>query len=275
MAGKKKKVVSNPARGFATTSIASKPKVTKNDEATEDPSPSKAAENTDAKAPSNDVNSKAPSKALDQLSPQELEIELEKNDLQMLVDSIGPKVHRESSRQLNRIQTERRTLRNQSQDLFVRDWMNEKFVNQVIEMASAEVRNDKGASEQIYSLKSSSEEDLVSRFWTLLRTLSSFGIASDQVNQVLKTFAAQSPSTDNSGQIWGFQDSVDMLALECTEEELPPFESDKLKPGSSSSLGKLLASWLGPSVPCAAATMCAMLALWIMSLLATLHGQLA
>ena len=79
MAGKKKKPAANPARGFATTSVASKPKPEKPEDASSVEPSGVNTPSTKAATPAtkNDTTTKNAERELHELSPEELEAQLE------------------------------------------------------------------------------------------------------------------------------------------------------------------------------------------------------
>src|ERR1700753_2238578 len=125
MVKKKKKPAANPTRGFATTSIASKPRVEpnatsdiENDDAlstNQHPTNSAQPDQSSVQQPGTSGNQE---KQLHELTPEELEEQLEKNDLQLFIETHGLKVAKNSQRQISKIQTEWRVLRSQSQSLY-------------------------------------------------------------------------------------------------------------------------------------------------------------
>jgi ATP-dependent RNA helicase DHX29 len=84
---KKKKPAGNPARGFATTSVASKPKVEKSavDAAAKEsvPAPSKDVPNV-ASVDAPAAKTEEPAKKEVTQTPEELEAQLERDELQLL-----------------------------------------------------------------------------------------------------------------------------------------------------------------------------------------------
>ena len=109
MAGKKKKPAANPARGFATTSVASKPKP----EATSSVEPSGVnTPDTNATMPAakdddtTNTSSAQPERELHELSPEELEAQLEASELQQFVEQYAAKVRKENllARAMKRIE---------------------------------------------------------------------------------------------------------------------------------------------------------------------------
>jgi ATP-dependent RNA helicase DHX29 len=242
MAGRKKKPASNPARGFATTSIASKPKAIKTEEIVEEQKDSKDISGVKSTATKNDQKVQNSAKELHELTPEELEAQLEQDELQLIVDGLGQKVRKDSLRQIGRVQTDRRNLRSQAQDLSLKDWFSDRFVAEVVELASVEERAEHTTSEHRKSLGTASQQDTIGRLWTLKDSLDGLDLPSDRTQALLERFVSHPPLVDPTGQVWGFRDALDLLSLECDEKELPSFTAHPVKSTSASSTGKLTLS---------------------------------
>jgi ATP-dependent RNA helicase DHX29 len=211
---KKKKPAANPARGFATTSVASKPKaekvpesvtgLPKKDEATV-PSPVIPA------APKEEPPKHAPQ------TPEELEAQLERDELQLLVEKHALKVRRESRRHVNKFQTDRRTLRPQAQSMTVHDWLPEDILETIISLAQAESNDSNRRQGQQSLTKILPEEDAVSKLWTLDLTLRELGFSGEHILPVLKWLCANAAAVDATSSIWGFQEALEWLALDQCE----------------------------------------------------------
>lgn len=236
MAGnkKKKKPAANPARGFATTSIAAKPRP----EATEEqagpaaaPPDKKDAPPSTAEAPksgANDTQEKP-------LSAEEFEQQLEESELQLLVEKLSQKCKRDAARQRNRLETDRRLLRGQAESVNSIKWFNSELMDHIQDLISAETRFSVSSlsAENHGAGKMPSEEDMVARLWTLQVTLQSAGFQENRVKSVVKHILDITPSISAPGKdlIWGLEESLDWLARECDVGELPAYES-KPKPAS-------------------------------------------
>src|ERR1700712_2426190 len=103
MAGKKKtkKPAANPARGFATTSVASKPRVDAVDGADETAGSTNVATPATADATATATNQSqngatAPTtETTKTLSPEEFERQLEESELQLMIEKYAQKVRRD------------------------------------------------------------------------------------------------------------------------------------------------------------------------------------
>jgi ATP-dependent RNA helicase DHX29 len=226
---KKKKPAANPARGFATTSVASKPKPDKKED-----TPTEALENETGVATevSESIqvqgdDPKAPRTTKDdhQVTPEELEAQLELDELQLLVEKHAAKVRRDASRQMTRIQTDRRVLRAQAQPLATRDWLSADLKDAMIDLAKLETGDLNQISGHQSFLKSMPEEEGTLKLWTLRQALTDLTFSPNRVEQALKWLCAHPVNADSAPYIWGLQECLEFLALECDEEQLLPYES--------------------------------------------------
>ncbi|KAI4863552.1 P-loop containing nucleoside triphosphate hydrolase protein [Hypoxylon rubiginosum] len=234
---KKTKPVANPARGFATTSIASKPRA----EVANEPAPTAPERKLDAPPPSSSRDPKAPPPNPDQdntpkisqqkesLSPEEFERQLEESELQLLVEKHAQNVKRAAQRQKSRLETDRRLLRGQAESLNTRKWLPQELMDHILDLIQAESRFGASslASENLTSNgKLPSEEDLVARLWTLQQTLAGAGFAEDKVKPALQYVLdiASSIGGTSKDSIWGLEEALDWLARECTRDELHDYD---------------------------------------------------
>ncbi|KAL9602381.1 MAG: hypothetical protein Q9179_002563 [Wetmoreana sp. 5 TL-2023] len=118
---KTKKGASNPARGFATTSVASKSKNVVED-LTESTTPSPAPDIDNRLQKENDGHLSG-EQDLHELAPEELEKRLEESDLDLFLEKHGEKMRRDVARQVTKLQTEKRLLRPQTEPLQIRPWL--------------------------------------------------------------------------------------------------------------------------------------------------------
>lgn len=247
MAGakKKKKPAANPARGFATTSIASKPRpevvepesnpsstVAKGQSAP--PSSQNAPPSTAAPG---DANAKSASKDKE-LTPEEFEKQLEESELQLLVEKHAQKTKRDAQRQRSRLETDRRLLRGQADSVNSYKWLPQELMDHVLNLIQAETRfaaSSLASSESSGAGKMAPEEEMITRLWTLQQTLSVAEFPQERVEAVIRYILDISPNISSTGRdsIWGLEEALDWLARECPLEELPAYES-KPKPVSKS-----------------------------------------
>ena len=229
---KKKKPAANPARGFATTSIASKPKPEIDDDkstTTKTPQPSKNGD-THAPAVTQDdsavKSTKLKERELHELTPEELTAQLEHNELQMLVETLGPKVRREVSRLESKLRTDGRVIRSQAQDVSLRKWLPEELMIEVLDAIKKD-RNEALRAPMPASARSTSEDDLVLKCWTLWEALLDFGVQLEHVKYAVATVIERLPADDGGSYVWGFRDAIDLLAIDLEEAELPSYDARK------------------------------------------------
>lgn len=243
MAGAKKKKTkpaANPARGFATTSIASvTSRIEKTEEATSttpnpaDPLPSLQAENATGAAPvpgSTDPKNLANTSAKNEtLSPEEFEKRLQESELQLLVEKHAQKAKRDAQRQKSRLETDRRLLRGQAESLNTRKWLPQELMDHILHLVQAESRFAASSLgiDNTSPGKLLPEEDLTIKLWTLQQTLATSGFAEDRLKPVLQYVLEIAPFIPGASKesIWGLEEALDWLARECAKEELPDYEN--------------------------------------------------
>ncbi|KAJ8118177.1 hypothetical protein OPT61_g780 [Boeremia exigua] len=234
---KKKKPAGNPARGFATTSVASKPKIEKEKAAVD------SAAKESAAAPVNDASSgpqaatstikkEEPAKQEITQTPEELEAQLERDELQLLVEKHAAKVRRESRRQVTKFETDRRVLRAQSHHMTVHEWLPSEVLDTIISLAQTESNDSNRRQGQQQSLlKVMSEEDAMSKLWTLNLTLRELGFSHEQIEPVLRWLCSDAGGIDTTSAVWGLQEALEWLALDQCEGH--SFSYEDLKPKQS------------------------------------------
>jgi len=236
--GKKKKTKPAPnlARGFATTSVASKPRLDPAESASAAQGPTNAAEDTKGGAASSaqgtpQVDATAKLEKSSQLSPEAFEKQLEESELQLLVEKYAQKVKRDAQRQKTRLETDRRLLRGSAESVNSRKWLPQELIDQVLDMVQAEGRFATSVlgSETSTRGKLLPEEDLTIKLWTLQQTLISASFAPEKVQAVLHHVLDIAPQVglSNKESIWGLDEALDWFARECDVEDLPPYD----KPG--------------------------------------------
>ncbi|KAH8169494.1 helicase associated domain (HA2) domain-containing protein [Sarocladium implicatum] len=240
MAGakKKKKPAANPARGFATTSIASKPRPETVEETEKQPTKAEAeAAALGAADTATNGSSQTPhdTKAMAEsaLSPEEFERQLEESQLQIIVDKHATKVKRDAQRQRSRLETDRRLVRGQADSVNSSKWLPQELMDHILDLIQAENRfaASNVSSENASSAKMPPEEEMIAKLWTLQETLTGVGFPASRVEAVSQFILDISASISVSGKdlIWGLEEALEWLARECPTEELPPYEP-KAKP---------------------------------------------
>ncbi|KAG7129430.1 putative helicase C15C4.05 like protein [Verticillium longisporum] len=226
---KKKKPANNPARGFATTSVASKPRPevlegaeNAPDVASQPKHNAKGGAATASGAQTPATNAAGPAATSDSaaeskdLSPEEFERRLEESELQLMVEKNAAKTRRDVNRQKTRLETDRRLLRGQAET-----------INAEGRFATSNV-----SAEHSTSGKMPPEEDMVIRLWALQQTLSAVGFPQERVQAVTQHILDISPNIPATAKdsIWGLEEAMEWLARELTADELPDYEG-RGKPG--------------------------------------------
>jgi ATP-dependent RNA helicase DHX29 len=240
MAGgkKKKKPASNPARGFATTSIASKTKAeTANVEPEEVPTeefPTTVENQQNESVPVVGSGSAGSILAQQGLTPEEFEKQLEESELQVLVEKHAQKSKRDALRQQTRLETDRRVLRGQAENLNTRKWLPPELMEEILDLVKGEGRYSGQTLESSNISKHLSEEELTIRLWTLQQSLVGAGFIEDKISQALQYVLDISDKIGlgNKDTIWGMEESLDWLSRECSRKELPDYEYWHKKSGS-------------------------------------------
>lgn len=228
---RKKKPASNPARGFATVSVPSKPKVAESSTVSstvessvvvsEDEKPSKLAETQQPQSDS------AKEQSLQNLSPEELEKHFEEAELQILVDKYAWKSKNEAIRQVSRFETERRVLRSQANVLSLNEWIPQETQDHVLALVQKDQDHLETPPER--DLDAAKEEELITRLWTLKDAIRGLGFSDNRIDSLLKYIITYySGLTNNSKSVnWNLEESLDWLALQCAPTELDPYDKKK------------------------------------------------
>ncbi|SPO07133.1 related to DNA/RNA helicase (DEAD/H box family II) [Cephalotrichum gorgonifer] len=238
MAGnkKKKKPASNPARGFATTSIAStKPRVEEESDVpksdTTGPTPTPGPGGASAAATPNPKGGPSAGPAQPALSPEEFEKQLEESELQLLVEKHAPKVKRDAQRQKTRLVTDRRIQRSGADAINCPKWLPPDIMDEILDLIQAESRYASASMASEVSSNNSSgkmlpEEDLTMRLWSLQHALVGAGIPESRVREAVAHVLNISPNIPSASKdtLWGLEEALDWLAKECPPEELPPYD---------------------------------------------------
>ncbi|CAI7661749.1 unnamed protein product [Penicillium pancosmium] len=234
---KKKKPASNPARGFATVSVPSKPKpeTTETPSSTPGagtptpPSESQATPATEDRLPPTSTAAGAtPADAsLKNLSPEELEKHLEESELQILVDKFSARCKSDAARQVTKLDTEKRVFRQQAATLTLLEWLPAEVQDRILELADGEeheylTSGARGASAK----QAGSEEDLYTRLWTLKETLLKLGFPENRTEEALKhilQYFAGAPVSASREAVWNLDESLEWLAMHSEKKELPSY----------------------------------------------------
>ena len=238
---KKKKPVSNPARGFATTSTASKSKTQDGEkpETASAPPESRGADGQVALGPFDFTMQKDLEKALHELSPEELEKQLEESELQAFIDTYRESAKKSSLRQLSRLQTERRLLRTQADHLKTRLWLPSELMQLIIDRTNAlEDGSDdsRGEFPSYQTASNPSEDDLLAKTWALYQLLPQIGFSDPQRESALLGLLRRKQSGKlrieviDQDSIWGLEYCLDWLARSFQFEDTLGYESKRGQP---------------------------------------------
>ncbi|PYH40126.1 putative ATP dependent RNA helicase [Aspergillus saccharolyticus JOP 1030-1] len=256
---KKKKPASNPARGFATVSIPSKPKSiepslpnstvdSKSVSESDRPTPAETQQPT-----TSSDKDKAPS--LQNYTPEELEKHLEEAELQLLVEKYALKCRNDAGRQVAKLETERRVLRQQAVSINLLEWLPSDVLDTILSLAETEERELSPASNRDSSSKKPiPEEELYMRLWTLQETLLKLGFPNGKVDEALKHLLLYFPgnfTSTNKEVVCNLDEALDWLALHCDPKELPFY--NQTNPQRGSELDKNV-SWITDREPLQAST---------------------
>ncbi|KAF3010323.1 hypothetical protein E8E14_007003 [Neopestalotiopsis sp. 37M] len=233
---KKAKPAANPARGFATTSIAAKVARIEESDGNSSPTPPKTTATasltshakTAGSAPADPTSNPPEAPKKEELSPEEFEKQLEESELQILVEKFASKVKRDAQRQKLRLETDRRLLRGQAEAINTRKWLPQELMDQILDLIKAEYRFSASSmtAESASPGKLLPEEDLTTKLWTLQQTLMTAAFPEERIESVLKHVLDIAPYIGgvSKDSIWGLEEALDWLARECAKDELPDYE---------------------------------------------------
>lgn len=229
---KKKKPASNPARGFATVSVPSKPKPETSEPPSSTATESKSTrQNESQPAASEDrpTGAGAPQAdpSLQNLSPEELEKHLEEAELQILVDKYAARCRNDAVRQASKLDTERRVLRQQSVSLNMLEWLPAEIQDRILEIAHTEEHEYLTSNGRNSNTKQTgSEEDLYIKLWTLKETLLKLGFSESRVEEALKhilSYFVGNPTSASREVVWNLDESLEWLAMHSDKKDLPSY----------------------------------------------------
>ncbi|KAJ5707251.1 hypothetical protein N7488_007052 [Penicillium malachiteum] len=229
---KKKKPASNPARGFATVSVPSKPKAESVDTPLSTATESRATPQNEPQPTTKedahaDTGAPKPDPSLHHYSPDELEKHLEEAELQILVDKYAAKSKSDAVRQATKLDTERRLFRQQSVSLGLIDWLPSDVQDRILELADSEEHDYLTSSARNGSTKQEvSEEELLGRLWTLQETLLKLGFTEDRVQEALKhvlTYFKEAPISASRDVAWNLDETLEWLARHTDKKDLPSY----------------------------------------------------
>jgi ATP-dependent RNA helicase DHX29 len=244
-AKKKKKSTTNSARGFSTTSVASKPK---SDLSKVEPTivleePDERRVIAEKSAHITDQNAKDGGNDIAKLSPSEVEEYLENEELRLIVERHLAAVERDSNRQLNRLKTDRRVLPSQAWPLQVWEWLRTTEISQLWKLIKDETHDSLGIQRQPFTNKEASMEECVVRLWTLEKVLEDFKFQQGHIKLVLEVVFSNTKLEILDGRLWGVPESLEAMAVLDEEHEFFKYGNRKTPSATEQGSGKLLNSY--------------------------------
>ena len=237
---KKKKGATNPARGFATTSFASKSKLQNDAEtlgASTDDTPTVAQADTGCSSFSSPEGPSDGRALVPDSNPEELECHWEESGLQLLLGQYGERSKKDASRQIARLHTEKSLLRSQADHLSMHSWLPEELMQMVESLLRAqpeEIASPASVSSTAVNFRPESENAILIRLWTLEQILVGVGFEQDRARGAVRHLARRkgaiiSKQSATKDIPRNFDDCLDWLALYCESEELPSYTADLRK----------------------------------------------
>ena len=236
---KRKKKSANSTRGFATTSTPAKSKIA--EELGNDGVRETALLGSDVVVNAENgaglISPTGAGEELHKISPEELENHLELSALQILFEKYGERSKKDVSRKINKLKTEQRVLRLQSEPLSTSSWLPEETIQSIFSLIESQEtsRNVDLAPDVRKTENNIMEDESIIRIWTLWHALIHLGFKADRVRSAVisslhKVQATRSfPSITSKDAIWGLEESLDVLARTCELEELPSYETQSSK----------------------------------------------
>ena len=233
---KKKKPVSNPARGFATTSVASKVRTQEIEDVDSEQKINDTSSISDVPKDDNkrsngvSISCLEPDKQLHEMTPEELEAHLEESDLQAFLERHGEKTKRDASRQVARLKTEKRLLRSQAESLHTTKWL----TPEVKVMLQTHIDSERPFDQKISitsNAPSLSSDDLLVQFWKIYLILLELGFSDTDTESALSHFSPGSLThkTAKDGT-WALDQTLDLLALSLANREGLEYDVHRVNP---------------------------------------------
>ena len=237
---KKKKGAINPARGFATTSLASKSKLQNDAEtlgASTDDTATAAQADTGCSSCSSPGGPSEGRAVVPNSDPEELDCHWEESGLQLLLEQHGERSKKDASRQIARLHTEKRLLRSQADHLSMRSWLPEELmqtVESLLRVQSEERLSPVSVSSTAEQFRPETENAILSRLWTLEQILVGVGFTQNRARGAVRQLARQkaaimSEQSATKDILRDLDDCLDWLALSCESAELPSYTADLSK----------------------------------------------
>lgn len=223
---KKKKPAANPARGFATVSVPSRPKPPESSDpaSTVDSKSVSESDRPTPAEPAQPVPSSNEASSLQNYTPEQLEQHFEDAELQLMVEKFAAKCKSDASRQAGKLETERRLLRQQAVPVNLLEWLPSDVVSSILGLAETE--EQRLSPQPVRDKRDVPEEELCTKVWVLKDTLLKLGFPENKVEEALKHvliyFAANFTIT-NREVLCNLDEALEWLAMHCDSEELPAY----------------------------------------------------
>ena len=227
---KKKKPAANPARGFATVSVASKVKAP---DPLDETDAGTAAEAVRGDASVNKLPDPYPEAAtagqnsgnatkIEDMTPEELEAHFEDSELQSLLDTHSTAGKSDAARQVSRLLAERRQLRAQAYKLNSHSWLEDDTIDKVLH---ASATSPPTLNTSTSNAVSTNDSKRLVDLWILQRVLSALrlGRVSDVIKQIV-LLAVEGHVATETGLVWGLAEAFDWYARHSSADELPDYD---------------------------------------------------
>ena len=243
---KKKKAASNPARGFATVSVPSKPRsedTLQGDQAgLESPldpisAPSPLSLNADDGTTNPDIQD---------MLPDQLEEYLGDAELQALLDSDSTRWKSEAARQISRLRAEVRQLRGQAMTLSTMGWLDDSTIARILSDWDGRPNNLQTTTD----LLRKGDHSILLDLWILQQVLSAlaFPRVADALANVVQR-ALTHMFKNEIGYVWGLTVALDWYGLNLPIRDLPDYQSSSIRATDDSPISEAAEERLGAPHP--------------------------
>lgn len=232
---RKKKIEQNPARGFATVSVPSKPKsvtvsndqqVTGDSEPTSRPGQGDKSESLPLHNAVSQTSAHYAAKTIESMSSEEFEAYLADAELQNLVDLHARGIKSEAFRQATSLRNERRQLRAQSHRLPLANWFSEELVQRILCLDTR--ISDSSGSQTAKAVKLDNSSVLL-RAWALQEVLRLLDLrdTNKAIEHVL-TLSQKSSLEPSSENVSGLSEALEWYGRTYEPTELPDYETGSI-----------------------------------------------
>ncbi|RMZ92589.1 hypothetical protein DV736_g143, partial [Chaetothyriales sp. CBS 134916] len=227
---KKKKPAANAARGFATTSVASKANLAVSQDqdvsstANTPPDSSEDRQGWSSPAAGAAPNPSEQPSAIESMTPEQLEAHLEDSELQLLLDMHSSACKSDAARQVSRLYTERRQLRLQAYRLNLHPCFPDETVEEIL---SIPVHTSAPAASASRTPAGLTESKLLLDVWVLQRVLTALDFCHipEVISQVVK-LAHRGRIASDTGLVWGLAEAFDAYTQCAPPQLLPDYDDD-------------------------------------------------